>query len=105
MGAEQFRDTAKAKTAEEAFKKLVEEAQYDYGHAGYTGTIAEKPSFRQFTPPDGMTPGEFMYALELSDGDDEHIREAWECYDDKWGPAVCVQEDEDTWTFLGLASS
>lgn len=105
MGAEQFRQTTKAKTAEEAFKQLQEKARYDYGHAGYTGTIAEKPSFRIFTPPEGMTPQEFIIALEFSDSYKENIKKAWECYGDKWGPAVCVRKDEETWTFLGLASS
>jgi len=45
MGAETFYHTATDRNAEEAFYKAIGEAQYDYGHAGYTGTIAEKDRF------------------------------------------------------------
>jgi len=33
---------AKGKTAQEAFDAAVAQARHEYGHGGYTGTIAEK---------------------------------------------------------------
>ena len=45
MGGEQFSVWETGKTAKEAFAGAVSEAQYDHGHAGYTGTIAEKSEF------------------------------------------------------------
>ena len=45
MGAQWFDQTALAKTAHAAFNEGVEAAAYDYGHSGYTGTLAEKPGF------------------------------------------------------------
>jgi hypothetical protein len=103
MGAETFRVTARAKTASEAFETLYQKAKYDHGHAGYTGTIAEKPGFRIFETPEGMTPKEFIQAIESDKfAYDEKVMEY---YDDKWAVAVCVQVEEDLWTFLGCASS
>lgn len=46
MGAEDFIVSAKGKTAEKAFAAAQEEARYESGHGGYTGTIAEVSSFR-----------------------------------------------------------
>ena len=42
MGAERFMEIEAGKGLDEAFKKAVKKARYLYGHAGYTGTIAEK---------------------------------------------------------------
>jgi hypothetical protein len=50
MGATTFGVVVKAKTAEAAFRIAVEGAQYQRGHGGYTGTIAEKGSFITITP-------------------------------------------------------
>jgi hypothetical protein len=36
----------------EAFTKARESAAWEYGHGGYTGTIAEKPSYIEFARPD-----------------------------------------------------
>lgn len=51
MGATSFFTTANGKTASEAFASAQADARYDYGHSGYTGTIAEKPSFIEFSVP------------------------------------------------------
>lgn len=40
MGATSFFMTAKAKSVEEAFDELVEQAKYERGHDGYNGTIS-----------------------------------------------------------------
>ena len=45
MGASQFITVAKGRTAEDAFRAAREEALYEDGHGGYTGTIAEKRGF------------------------------------------------------------
>ena len=45
MGAETFEIFGYGKTAREAFSAAREDAQYEHGHGGYTGTIAEKDSY------------------------------------------------------------
>lgn len=51
MGGTSFETTATGKTAREAFANAVSEAHYWSGHGGYTGTIAEKPGFSEFSVP------------------------------------------------------
>lgn len=45
MGASEFMTTAKGRTAEEAFRAAREDALYEYGHGGYTGSVGEKSDF------------------------------------------------------------
>lgn len=45
MGGTTFITYARGADPDAAFRAAVERAQYDYGHAGYTGTIAEKDSY------------------------------------------------------------
>jgi len=45
MGANDFMNMVSARSAEEAFHLARENAQYEHGHGGYTGTIAEKSDF------------------------------------------------------------
>lgn len=96
MGAETFYSRSSGKTAKQAFKNAVEYASYQYGHAGYTGTIAEKDNFVVINLPEGRDPEE--YANHLIDECDERI-------DDKWGPAGCFKIAEDEYFFFGWASS
>lgn len=49
MGACDFETRSWGKTAQEAFRKAVGDAQYEHGHGGYTGTIAEKDDFKDLT--------------------------------------------------------
>jgi hypothetical protein len=51
MGACDFITYGFGKDADEAFSRCVQDAQWESGHGGYTGTIAEKGSFRMFSPP------------------------------------------------------
>jgi hypothetical protein len=96
MGACQFVTKANGKTAQEAFYNAVKRAQYDHGHAGYTGTIAEKDGFVQIAVPAGKIATDFVdHLLAINDGR----------IDDKWGPAGCVKLGEDEWLFFGWASS
>ena len=45
MGAEAFSTISYGKSADDAFRTAKIDAEYEHGHAGYTGTIAEKDSF------------------------------------------------------------
>lgn len=97
MGATTFTTVAEGDTADEAFRFARIEAQYDRGHGGYTGTIAEKSSFtmiaRNLVPKDALA-----LAEQLIDDGDPRI-------DDKWGPAGCIAlADGKRFLFFGWAS-
>jgi hypothetical protein len=105
MGACDFYYRQRDKTAREAFRRAVEDAQWEYGHGGYSGTIAEKGSFvmihsEEVTSHDTA----YDYASRLIEECDRRI---W----DKWGPAGCIEipdsEKDGTKEFLffGMASS
>jgi hypothetical protein len=59
MGADNFMVTITAKTAEDGFLAAVDQAQWEYGHGGYTGTIAEKHGFTKISMPARMTVRKF----------------------------------------------
>lgn len=96
MGAETFGVRAKGKTAKKAFAAACEEARYENGHGGYTGSIAEKRSFVMIPVPEGKNP--LDHAHDMIDDGDPRV-------DDKWGPAGCIKLDEGTFYFFGWASS
>lgn len=96
MGAQSFYTVANGATAKEAFRAAQEQARYDYGHAGYTGTIAEKHDFTMIPLPEGTDPEPEANRL-IHEGDARII--------DKWGPAGCFHLGEDHFAFFGLASS
>jgi hypothetical protein len=105
MGATTFSTTAVGKTADAAFTEARNEALYQYGHNGYTGTIAEKRSYQLITDslesiraryerlpePElrrfvlaGLQEGKREYmAAALLDLNDPRI-------DNKYGPAGCI---------------
>lgn len=93
MGAENFTTRAKGATAEEAFANACAAARHEYGHGGYTGTIAEKHSFVRLGS--AATWGE---AFRLSD-------DLLDDVDDKWGPAGALRVGTEGWLFFGWASS
>lgn len=95
MGATTFYTKAKGKTADEAFRTAVDDALYKYGHAGYTGTIAEKRSFVMIASPNTADPVE--YADMLLERRDSRV-------DDKWGPAGCIRVSDGEYLFFGWAS-
>jgi hypothetical protein len=91
----------KGQTVDELFWSSVEQAQWDHGHAGYTGTIGEKDDYvmRNEGKP---VPKHF---LNVFMGEDMGMN-------DKWGPAFCVpvcksMEDQEiyAYAFYGIASS
>ena len=100
MGATDFGTTAKGKTAKDAFMKAVKEAQFENGHCGYTGTIAEKSSFKMVYAPSAKTAKtRARYANALIDSDS---CPSW--LEDKWGPAGCIELRKNEYYFFGIAS-
>lgn len=67
MGAAEFITHSTGKDANDAFHKAVEHALYMSGHGGYTGTIAEKSSFIEISPPDGMTGKKFAKLVQAQE--------------------------------------
>lgn len=84
-------------TVEQAFHDAVEQARYDFGHAGYTGTIAEKDSWVVIDATGINEVDADRLARTLIEDDDERIR-------DKWGPAGAILLQDGTWLFFGWAS-
>jgi len=100
MGACEFTQRAKGKTAKEAFSAAVEHARYEHGHGGYSGTLAEKGTFVLIQDRTVSTEKEAYAEVDrlMQEGDSR--------IDDKWGPAGCIRVgDTDTFVFFGWASS
>lgn len=95
MGGTTFGCKARGKTAREAFQQARAKALYDHGHAGYTGTIAEKHAFTLIKVPSDTDP--ITYANDLMDDGDPRV-------DDKWGPAGCLDLGNGEFYFFGWAS-
>lgn len=101
MGGMQFTQIAEGKDARDAFDAAVEQARYDHGHAGYTGTIAEKPGF--FIVHSAPMDDDAAHALAESRIDDN----------EKWGDAFCIpltdrgesKDGKRRFLFFGWASS
>lgn len=95
MGGTTFMLTQRGESAREAFGQAVEDALYEEGHGGYTGSIAEKDCFTRIPLPEGVDAEE--YAYHLIDKSDERIN-------DKWGPAGCLDLGDGKYLFFGWAS-
>ena len=91
MGATTFGVMSKGKDVQQAFDNAKEEAYYDHGHGGYTGTIAEKSGYKLLTVPKDKSLNEFI---------DSTIED-----NDKWDDAFCVEVGEDEFYFYGWAST
>jgi hypothetical protein len=96
MGSSNFYHVSSANDAKQAFTKARDEALYDHGHSGYSGTIAEKGKFVIIPVPQGTNP--YDYANKLMEEDDPRIS-------DKWGPAGCIEVEKGKYLFFGWASS
>lgn len=96
MGGEVFFTKASGSSPRQAFRSAVEDAAWEHGHGGYTGTIAEKHDFVMIEVPEGKDPG--RYADELINEGDPRV-------DDKWGPAGCIDLGKGLFLFFGWASS
>jgi len=66
MGATTFETTAVGRDFGAAFTAAVRDAQYDYGHAGYTGTIAEKDGADLIPLPKGVTAQRVMAKIDAA---------------------------------------
>lgn len=102
MGAEWFTTEGEGADAAQAFKAAVDDAAYERGHGGYTGSIAEKRRF--IMASDEVLAPRAAYALADSLIDDDR-------YADKWtSPAGCIELESKRpgvrmFLFFGLASS
>jgi hypothetical protein len=98
MGAELFFTKAYGASPKEAFDNAVKEAQYNHGHSGYTGSIAEKNSYNMAT----YNLLKMKEAIALANSLVETP-----AYFDKWGPAGCIRVNDNprTYLFFGYASS
>lgn len=90
MGATDFSTKASGTTARKAFKQARDDAAFQHGHGGYTGTIAEKHDFEMIAALKGETIRETVD--RLIEGND------------KFGPAYCLDMGEGDFLFFGLAS-
>jgi hypothetical protein len=118
VGAVDFYCEVKGKNAQDAFTEAQVEALYWNGHSGYTGTVAEKQSFKLFgCPTHGVTARDVIDAILLDErlrNDNDRLIElgypkdmAWDIantYFDKWGAALCIQTGTESYAFAGVAS-
>lgn len=104
MGGAYFYVEQGGYTAEQAFQTAVDEALHEYGHGGYTGTIAEKSGFVMVDPMPDAAPADFDV-----DNYDYRNPEDWADYlhermpYDKWGKARCFEAYPGVWAFFGDA--
>lgn len=103
MGASTFFTVESGTDAADAFRRARDHAEWQHGHGGYTGTIAEKDEYvvikDQATGLDAIA-----LAEKLIEDDDKRITA-------KWGPAGAIKMDDaqegrpERWLFFGWASS
>ena len=110
MGATNFETFQPGAFVDAAFEAAQKSARYYHGHGGYTGTIAEKHSYRiinEIFTEAGMPYDKALdLAHDLYEKRDARI-------DDKWGPAGAIRVKQrasknrprmDGWLFFGIAS-
>ena len=97
MGACDFDMCVGGRSIADAFKNAVDDALYWHGHAGYSGTIAEKDGYKEFVIPAGMTSEEFLDLIQRVEsqtvhvvygGDDDYARRAKAEAKDHWDKLV-----------------
>jgi hypothetical protein len=112
-GGQDFEAVGKGKSVQEAFNKACEQARYEHGHGGYTGSIAEKHSFVLITPPKDVKPlqyaewvhDNFTSGAPIPEQYRDQIARDNQKIQDKWGPAGAIQLRPNEWLFFGTASS
>lgn len=103
MGAQSFTQYGPHPIALIAFNRARDEAGYEHGH-GYSGSLAEKRTYRLLDEPAGLLSAVTEWAETLLLEDDPRWCE-------KWGPCgalpVCAIEGGPIvgWLFFGIASS
>ena len=126
MGAMDYMNVGKGKTAREVFDRLTDDAKWERGHGGYTGTIAEKDSYVEFKRPKGMRRATVIKAVRdlghnrlnghgpwpTSDAGKAiqakypklPIAAMYEVWRDKWGPSLAIELRKGEYLFAGFAS-
>lgn len=104
MGSSTYVVTGRGKDVNDAFRSAIEQARWQEGHSGYSGTIAEKSDVVLFEVPKGMTPGQVaQWSLDsepyrLSDEVPTPFRpfisSVVRRVDDKYGPSGAVRLTE-----------
>ena len=113
MGAFDRTDFAlgKYKSAREAYNELVEEAEHEYGHDGYNGTISTSDGFKMITEhPRYGTKKFWKFVDKTMDGTKFS---AWNCIEIKGAILKAIKEKEGykgkrnikAFFFWGLAAS
>lgn len=95
MGAADFRELVRNSNVDEAFRMALSEARHEFGHGGYTGSIAEKGTYHNVDTPTRTLQAAHAYADAAMGSRETSVgRYA----NDKWGPAVaipvCMREEE-----------
>ena len=108
VGAATFETYRDGADVSAAFRDAVEEAGWEHGNGGYTGTIAEKYDYVIITRQPMSYDDASRLASDLIERADPRV-------EDKWGPAGAIpvrqptspteQQDPDGWLFFGWASS
>tara|TARA_R110000751_G_C13550320_1_gene456231 strand:- start:201 stop:572 length:372 start_codon:yes stop_codon:yes gene_type:complete len=123
MGADQYMNAGKGKTAQVAFDKVTENARWNHGHGGYSGTIAEKYSMVEFPRPKGTRRATVIQAVRDlgsigfdADGNPKtdkvqakypklSIAKMFDVYDSKSGPSLAIELKTGEYLFAGWASA
>lgn len=94
MGASSFIDSAIGETASQAYNAAVEQAQFEFGHNTYNGTISTTGGYKMVPMEEGETLEEWEHrVLDMPD-----IR--------KWEDCACTKSSTrpDHWIFAGWAA-
>ncbi|MGM1058916.1 hypothetical protein, partial [Saccharothrix sp. Mg75] len=95
MSAEIFITYTEGTDVQAAFRSAVEQAQYDHGHAGGTGTIAEKDDYIVIDDTPQPERDAEALARTLIENRDSRI-------DNPWGPAGALAVRDGLRTLTGL---
>lgn len=95
MGASTFITTSEQNDPQVAFSELVQQAKFEYGFGGYSGSIGEKDSFLVASHSSRSLDDAVALADRLLDDDR---------FSDKWGPAGALPLQDGGWLFFGWAS-
>lgn len=95
MGACDFVDLVKEPDLEKAFNKAVDSAQYEHGHGGYSGSIAEKGNYvvinaKPRTEAEAFKFADAVMSAEWNEAATQAERAAYQQVRDKWGPAGAI---------------
>ncbi|MGX1909385.1 hypothetical protein ACWIID_11020 [Streptomyces phaeochromogenes] len=101
MGALDFYTTATGTDVHTAFNSAREQAEWEYGTSGYTGTIAEKNEVTLLDEPKRSEQDAVGRAKDLLRGDDPRVS-------GKYGPAgalpITAVDASGAWLFFGVAA-